>query len=142
MGSPVRVAWCPLLFARYGGAFTKSGVPIFAGEKLDLDQRDGPSDGMPIRGKCDRGYDCGHCYVLHEWLESLVKDGWWFGWECDACLRRSEWSDKETMIRSLPGIYQSGVQYEDDDRYEPPLDGCTNCGWQSSFLQLVLRRPK
>jgi hypothetical protein len=135
---PVQVAFCPLLFAYNGGQFTKLGKPIFVGED--------------IRGTCDKAFDCDDCRVMEAWLATLKAQDWVHGWECLACLRETK-----EQSRSLPGYYQSGrseklcvpeidpidKQYvENPDEDKPTVQGCTRCGWQSSFLQLVLRRGK
>ena len=53
-------------------------------------------------------------------------------------------------FQKLPGFYQAGrdsnenphqdlTDFDNVDPDNPPITGCTRCGWQTSFLQLVLR---
>ena len=127
---PVRIAFCKILFGRHGGTFTADGLPIFGADEA--------------RGNCDRGYDCGECSLLHEWIEGLAKQGWFWGWECDKCLRDTIKSDEEANIaRFVQGFFQSGSKEQDPEALTAPaLTGCTRCGWETTFLQLVLRKPK
>lgn len=136
MDQPVRAAFCPLYFAANGGTFTPAGLPILDNEN-------------PVRGLCDIAFDCGVCGHLHAWLARIEKD-WSPGWECDACVKVTYRTDPKGRV--LTGFYQSGRDQEDDphehlpgfdnsDPDNPPLAGCTRCGWQTSLLQLVLR-PK
>jgi hypothetical protein len=149
MGHPVRVAWCKILFGANGGRFTGWGMPIFANEIMDVTD-DGYVQQMPVRGKCDRAFDCIECWALNDWLKILINDGWEHGWECDKCLRETQKPDRQNNIqRQVQGIYQAGRKkgtppedkWNFDDDF-PLLEGCTRCGWQSSFLQLVLRKPR
>lgn len=130
--SPVRVAFCKILFAKNGGRFTDTGLPI-------------TNEGA--RGQCDRAYDCISCVYLEEWVQLLANDGWEIGWECDACLKNTDEHDDMTGVeRRVQGFYQAGrppedpPSSEDYDPDRPALSGCTRCGWGTSFLQLVLRR--
>ncbi len=142
MERPVRVAFCKILFASRGGTFDEKGMPRFGvteGKQLDRAIR--------VRGRCDRAYDCGECPLLHEWLKGLVAEGWSFGWECVTCLKATEEADAAAGgERRVQGFYQSGRRKDlppDDIDYDPDrpgLEGCTRCGRESSFLQLVLRR--
>jgi hypothetical protein len=142
---PVRVAFCPILFGSNGGRFSEKGLPIF--EEKD-------EDGLSPRGKCDAPHDCGSCGLLTAWVNGFVAAGWTIGWECDRCIKATDREDYEAhMQRLLPGYYQSGrdtndvnpfpdiPNYDNSDPDRPGLLGCTRCGWQSSFLQLVMRRP-
>lgn len=137
MEHPVRVAFCPVLFGKNGGRFTSTGLPIF---------NDPDDDGEPARGKCDAPYDCGVCPYLGEWVSHLMSEGWRVGWECVYCIKDTKKLDEaEGRTRNLPGFFQSGrlpVPPEDPfyDPDQPPLHGCTRCGYESSFLQLVLRK--
>lgn len=136
MERPNRTAFCKLLFARNGGTFNDRNMPVF-------DQK------AWARGACDRAYDCLDCGVMQDWLVYLQKVGWTIGWECDLCLKQTEEEkDREDMQRFVEGFYQSGrdpTRGQEDPDYDedkPALAGCTRCGWESSFLQLVLRRKK
>lgn len=137
MEHPVRVAFCKILFWKNGGQFTATGLP-------DLSDRK-----RLVKGRCDKAWDCGQCTFLQEWLQLLQSQGWVWGWECDACLKATEKSDIEQNIQRLvQGFYQSGRKFTtppDDPNFDPDrpgLEGCTRCGWESSFLQLVIRRPR
>lgn len=132
MGTPVRVAFCQFLFARNGGTFDSRGLPIFNDPDAE--------DGFPARGKCDRAYDCGYCPLLREWVEARQVEGFDVGWECDECLKISYTCERNNpeVERVLPGFYQSGRR----DDPETTLEGCTSCRKESSFLQLILRRPR
>jgi hypothetical protein len=145
MDHPIRVAFCPILFAVNGGRFTDKGLPIF---------QEKDEDGYSPRGKCDRAFDCGVCPHLTAWVNQFAVAGWSVGWECNACLKNTAKSDAEERLdRLLPGYYQSGRDPDDENPFpempgfdnkdadRPPLHGCTRCGWQSSFLQLIMRRP-
>ena len=132
------LGFCKILFGVNGGKFTATGLPII-GESED--------DAERARGKCWRAFDCGSCIHMSTWLAQLEAQGWHFAWECDRCLRETEKLDKEAgTTRFVQGFYQAGRKYDrspDDPDYDsdrPGLEGCTRCGWESSFLQLVLRR--
>jgi hypothetical protein len=138
---PVRVAFCKILFWKYGGSFDPSGLPR---KQWTGDQRR-----QFVRGKCSSPYDCGQCSFLQEWLTHLQQQGWGWGWECDKCLRETEDIDRSNNTdRHVQGFYQAGRKGDrtpDDPDYDPDrpgLEGCTRCAWESSFLQLVIRRPK
>lgn len=135
MEHPVRVAFCKILFGAMGGRFTLTGLPDFSDKEH-----------VPL-GNCDRAYDCGVCQLLQNWLAYLASQGWTWGWECDACLKATERSDRDAGLqRQVQGYYQAGRKRDlspDDPNYDPDqpaLEGCTRCGWESSFLQLVIRR--
>jgi len=142
MEHPFRVAFCKVFFAKNGGTFTEYGLPIFSAADH--------SEEYPARGYCDKAFDCGSCAYLQEWLWSLYDKGWEIGWECDQCLRdtiRQDFYDKTE--RKVEGFFQSGrpklpVDHPDywheHDEDSGGLEGCTRCGWGSSFLQLVLRK--
>lgn len=131
MDHPVRVAWCNILFAVNGGQFTPRGLPIVGQED--------------VRGYCDRGFDCGSCPFLVQWINAQVAAGWSIGWECSYCLKGSGEQVREGRL-VITGHYQAGrdpslqSDHEDFDPDQPGLSGCTHCGWQTSFLQLVLWR--
>ena len=134
MDAPVRVAFCKVLFWKNGGQFTPTGLPIFKHR---------------IRGRCSRAFDCGACSYLQEWIAYLASQGWSWGWECDKCLKETKKTDEANgLVRSVQGFYQAGRRSDrtpDDPDYDPDrpgLEGCTTCGWETSFLQLVVRRPK
>jgi len=134
MEHPVRAAFCKILFWKMGGTFGPTGLPIL-------------QEG--VRGKCNRAFDCGSCSHMQDWLTLLYQQGWSWGWECDRCLRETLSEDEAQNIeRRVQGFYQAGrssQRMEDDPDFDPDrpgLEGCTRCGWESSFLQLVLRRPK
>jgi hypothetical protein len=119
---PERSAFCLLLFGSNGGQFDELGRPIFRGQL----------------GTCGRAFDCGTCPLMREWMLKLAQDGWEWGWECDQCLKNTFDTDHAREVeRILPGYYQSS---QPDDEDHPPIEGCTRCGWQTSFLQLILRR--
>lgn len=125
MNRPVRVAFCPILFEANGGQLTSGGLPVL--------------DGAAVRGRCDTAYDCGQCGLLHAKLPQSHDTQ--VGWECIPCLTQTK-----DVPRLLPGFYQSGRDpttiegHPDFDPDRPTLPGCTRCGAQSSFLQLVIRR--
>lgn len=130
MEHPIRVAFCQIFFGANGGQFTELGNPIF----YSTDEMD--DGGAPVRGKCDRPYDCGTCPYMGQWVEGLQAQGWIIGWECYHCLKLT----KETP-RLLPGFYQTGrIPNPTLDDQPELLEGCTRCGWETSFLQLVLRK--
>lgn len=145
MDHPIRVAYCPILFEANGGAHKANGLPI-------LRQVDDDEDIVSRQGKCDTPYDCGVCHLLQEWIRPFVGK-WSVGWECDRCLKETCKDDRLSVReRILPGFYQSGrvpdenphpglPGFDNTDVDHPPLEGCTRCGWQTSFLQLVLRYP-
>jgi hypothetical protein len=118
---PSRLAFCKILFGRHGGTFTANGMPIFGADEA--------------RGDCDRGFDCGECNLMNEWLVELANQGWSWGWECDKCLKDTKKTDEEEGIaRFAQGFYQSGrVEKDPDDLTAPTLTGCTRCGWESFF---------
>lgn len=131
---PVRVAFCKILFAKNGGRFTATGLPIV-------------NEGA--RGYCDRAFDCIMCIYLQEWVQVLIQQGWQASWECDACLKATKGSDEAAGVeRQVQGFYQAGRAADlqptssDYDPDRPALDGCQRCGWETSFLQLVLRRSR
>jgi hypothetical protein len=133
-----RPPFCKILFGKNGGKFTATGLPDFNREDED----------DWVRGCCTRAFDCGSCLFLQEWLAALQAQGWEFGWECDQCLRETLPLDRQNGVtRSVQGFYQAGRRAgltPDDPDYDPDmpgLEGCTrNCGWESSLLQLVLRK--
>lgn len=136
MGTPVRAAFCNLLWAYNGGQFGPTGLPLFT----EVDE-----DGNIPLGTCDRAYDCSVCPLLHQWVERLVAQGWSASWECSYCLKGVK-SEVAAGRLAITGYYQAGrepvpPEHEDHDQDQPALTGCTRCGWQTSFLQLVLRRP-
>lgn len=149
-----RVAFCPLLFAANGGRFGTLGLPIFNPREYVPDESlemglGGDEFGSTPRGRCDEPWDCGVCPYMRQWIEGKQHEGWEIGWECTRCLRDSARLERRNpnVERQLAGFYQSGRQprspndpYYDRDR--PPLAGCTACGEESSFLQLVLRRAR
>ncbi len=111
---PVRVAFCPLLFAKNGGT----------------------------RGRCDAPHDCGECELLTAWVEEQIKEGYELGWECVECLKQTKKTQRwlpgfyqASKYRGPPWDYEL---VEPDKK----LDGCERCGWGSSLLQLVLRRSE
>lgn len=140
MEHPVRVAFCKILFWKNGGSFDVNGLPF---KEWSLDQKK-----QYVRSKCSTPFDCGQCPLLHEWLSYLHSQGWTWGWECDQCLKDTLKADQDAGVeRSVQGYYQAGRKAgttEEDiwnfDSDKPALEGCTRCGWESSFLQLVLRR--
>jgi hypothetical protein len=111
----MKQAFCTLLFASNGGTFLPSGDPLFA---------------PGVKGSCDEAYDCGRCPLMGQWLDQRAQEGSRIGWECVGCLNETKGEG-----RSLPGFFQSGWVDEPGG-----LDGCTRCGFETSFLQLVLRR--
>jgi hypothetical protein len=147
MEHPVKTAPCPLFFAANGGRFNQLGMPVFRSDTFD--QND-PDDAFVAATNCDRAYDCGACPLLIQWIEHEVAQGWTVGWECTKCLNDSLLYERDNpdVQRRLAGFYQSGRRPEltpDDEDFDPDrphLAGCTSCGWQSSFLQLVLRRQR
>lgn len=125
MSDPTKAAACPLYFSAHGGQFDRRGNPIF--------------NGIPIPAVCDRAFDCGTCSLMTQWVSSMVASGWVVGWECDKCLKETFLEDKGGgRGRIVPGFYHSGRR---DDPDNGGLTGCTRCGWESSFIQIILRRP-
>lgn len=145
-----KVAACPIYFGANGGRFSELGRAI-------LESKDD-------RLLCGVAFDCGHCSYLAQWVEVQRANGYSVSWECDHCLRVTLKRDRRDNIeRVLPGFYQAGRSNldplgKDYDPDLPGLRGCTRildeddeetgqkagqeCGWETSFLQLVLRRPK
>lgn len=131
------LAFCKILFWRNGGEFTETGLPKVANKDAY------------IRGRCGEPWDCNRCQLLHDWLRHLEQDRWAVSWECEHCIKQTEKLDAANNVeRSLQGYYQAGrlpASYDDLANYDedrPTLPGCMRCGWQTSFLQLILRRPK
>ena len=119
-------AFCKLLFAKNGGRFTKTGMPIFEKE---------------AKGTCQRGFDCHECGLIHEWVQSLEKNGYAASWECDSCLRKPDEKGVERFVTEYYHGGQSGLA-PDDPEFDPDiggLPGCMSCGFRTSFLQLILR---
>lgn len=146
MDHPVRVAACMILFADSGGRISDDGKPIFD---------DPDSDGVSPRAKCSRAYDCGVCSLLHREVSRAEMEGWVPGWECSKCIDATRREDTANDVeRVLWGYYQAGRipgtdpydgalgEYDNSDPDGPAISGCTRCGWQSSFLQLVTRRRR
>lgn len=134
---PARVAFCPILFAKNGGQFDNLGRPFT------------PTSVERARGKCDVAHDCGVCPLLGEWVNARIAEGWTVGWECVECLKRDVPVGKtaDPNVRIVPGFFQSSRNRWMPDEWEEvepkvPLEGCTNCGWGSMLLQLVLRRER
>ena len=127
-----------ILFGANGGQFTPdTHLPIMHQEVGDFG----------IRARCSRPWDCGTCSLMRKWIEARQAQGWFSGWECSDCLKRTAKFDLGDGGggRELPGFYQAGRRaYPPDDlNYDadrPGLLGCTRCGFETSFLQLVLRR--
>jgi hypothetical protein len=140
--NPVRAAYCRLFFAHNGGEFGTNGLPIIG----TIDE-EGKMDAVAIRSLCPHPFDCGTCPLLTAWVVAKQAEGWAISWECDDCLRRTQRSDKLVYERIIPGYYQAGRNPDiprdsaDYDPDRPKLDGCLVCGYESSFIQLVLRRP-
>jgi hypothetical protein len=115
-------------------------------EEYSVDEGTDLGDEMFVRSLCSRAWDCGRCSLMHEWVRGLATSGWAVGWECVGCLKDTRREDEENGGRVLPGFYQAGRRFDrtpDDpefDKDRPALEGCTRCGWESSLLQLVLRR--
>lgn len=145
-----KLAPCVVYFWAHGGRFTEDGRPI----KGDQD-----------RLLCGKAFDCGHCDFLQSWVASAVQSGFVATWECVRCVQKSKKPDAANGVeRRVHGIYQAGqrsdvdpdsLEYDDDrpgvqgcqhiyefddDEVEPPKRAGEVCGWESSFLQLVLRR--
>lgn len=126
MEHPIRVAFCPILYTSNGGQLDNKGKAI-----VSLNNR--------VRGKCDKAFDCGDCFLLQNWIATCVSEGWIVGWECDDCLHVTK-----AVSRQLPGFFQEG-RLDDSSSLNiisqpPSLSGCTRCKKETSFLQLVLRR--
>jgi hypothetical protein len=139
---PIRVAWCNLLFANNGGAVDDRLRPI----------RPPPEDEENkeyVRGLCDKAWDCGVCPILHRWVAAKTQEGWSVGWWCSDCIEAAIYPlelqhGKEGSKRylSITGYYQSGrpdypPDHKNFDQDRPPIHGCTRCGKESSFLQLI-----
>lgn len=155
------LAPCPILFESTGGQLDERGRPLFIRQGEEFVPLGDPQ----ARINCDRAYDCGVCQLLHGWLKAKIDAGYSFGWECDQCLRDTLKADKENNIdRIVTGYYQAGRRFDIDpqslefDPDVPGIEGCTRvyelddpennkragerCGWETSFLQLVLRRRR
>lgn len=153
------LAPCAILFESTGGQLDRKGRPLFTLQGGDVV----PLGSSQALINCDRAYDCGVCPLLHRWLQQKVTEGYSYGWECDQCLRATFKTDRANNIeRIVTGYYQAGRKFgistesPDFDPDQPGLEGCTHvhefdvpevekragevCGWESSFLQLVLRR--
>jgi hypothetical protein len=122
-------AYCKLFFARNGGQFTDTGLPIFR---------------RGVKALCPRPFDCQTCQIMQSWLSGLPSSGWSPSWECVECLKKSQ-SLPADEGRLVQGFFQSarpgpgqGDPF-DVDEDSPPLSGCPLCGFPTSFLQLVLR---
>ncbi len=145
-----KIAACPIFYGAQGGQFNEFG-------KIVRTQEDDPSV------LCGRAFDCGHCSFLQDWIRVKEAQGFEWGWECVTCLNFSKRFDHESGTeRLLTGYYQAGRKPSldpnslDADPDMPGIDGCTHileadnqatgqvagqvCGWETSFLQLVLRR--
>lgn len=150
MGNPIeKLAACPIYFGLNGGKFSELG-------NANATEDD--------RLLCGRAFDCGHCAALHEWVNVQLSKGYVATWECVTCISRTKKLDDQAEIeRVITGYYQAGRRQTDpsDQNFDPDmpgLEGCTHvfevdddkrgrragetCGWESSFLQLVLRRRK
>ena len=143
MDHPIRVAFCPLFFSSNGGEFDQNGLPrVF---RVDDEEKPKLVGRLWVRGKCKKAYDCGSCSLMREWVEGEQRRGWVVGWECSQCLKLTK-KEAASEGRVLPGFYQSGrhpdltMDDPDYDKDKPKLSGCTRCGYETSFLQLVLRR--
>jgi len=124
MSDPTRQAFCPLYFSHNGGKFNDRGLALFSGE------------GIP--GVCDRAFDCGTCSLMSKWVGEKMAEGWVIGWECVTCVKNTYLDDKGRGVhRLLPGFYQSS---QPDPNQRGFIPGCTRCGWESSLLQIILRR--
>lgn len=157
------LAACSILFESTGGLL-RNGRPILTSDPNG-------SGGMVRAGNpnavimCDRAFDCGTCTLLHKWLNEKIQQGYRATWECHYCLRKTKKSDgADDIERVITGYYQAGRKGDlstDDKDYDPDrpgLQGCTHilesddpdvgrrqgemCLWESSFLQLVLRRKR
>ena len=128
-----RPPFCSLLFASNGGRFDDLGRPYI------------PNEGEFVRGCCERAEDCGTCPLLIQWIQARMGEGWSVSWLCVHCIKEAvptgKTADKNHWL--APGYYQSSRYRE----WEPEvvdekstLDGCTQCGYGSALLQLVLRR--
>ena len=126
MGHPTRTAFCPVLFGANGGRFDENGLPIFQRKRE-----------LVVRGRCSDAYDCGTCPHLTAWLGYQTGAGWQVSWECVECIKQTDRPDEEIGLeRRTPGFYQEGT----NETASKGLPGCMRCGWESLFLQLVLRR--
>lgn len=145
-----KVAPCAIYFGANGGTFTELGNPIWEED---------------VRALCGRAHDCGHCQFLHQWVAVQQSKGFSISWECVRCIKKTYKPDmKNDIERVITGYYQAGRRRglapddPDYDQDQPGLEGCTRifqvddeevdkkagevCGWESSFLQLVLRRKR
>lgn len=160
------IAKCPILFVSTGGQLDERGRPIYITARAANGQPVLVPAGNPEAvAWCERAYDCGVCPHLHKFLNTKIAEGWAFGWECDRCLKVTKELDAGNGVeRKVTGIYQAGRKFgissesNDYDPDAPGLEGCTHihefddpevdkragekCGWETSFLQLVLRRRK
>jgi hypothetical protein len=151
MERPIKVAACPIYFGANGGQFTELGT-------ADVQEDD--------RLLCPIAFDCGKCGFLHRWLSVQVANGFSATWECVHCIKKSKSIDASNNVeRIVTGYYQAGRKNDDPespdyDEDRPGLSGCTHvlewdeseatpsrtmgqeCGWESSLLQLVLRKRR
>lgn len=138
-------AFCTFRFSANGGRFTGNGLPIITDEDKD-------EDGIVISGKCTNPGDCNDCGDLRVKALELYQQGWSIDWECDQCIKVTRKSDRlQGITRELPGVYQTGrnpssnpfpdlPKFDNSENRPPSVAGCMRCGWQTSFLQLILRR--
>ena len=149
-----KVAACPIYFGANGGHFNELG-------QAELKEDD--------RLLCPKAFDCGHCGYLHEWVQARIAEGYSVSWECSRCIGVSTYRSRELDKQNgreciIPGFYQAGQKFDTDpnslsfDEDRPGIEGCTHileednpetgqkagelCGWETSFLQLVLRRGR
>lgn len=138
-------AFCSFRFLANGGRFTERGLPIITNDERD-------AEGLVISGKCVNPGDCDSCEDLRVKVTELFHQGWSVDWECVHCIKTTKKDDlRQGIVRDLPGVFQSGrdpnsaplpelPNYDNSEDRPPSLTGCMRCGWQTSFLQLILRR--
>lgn len=148
METPVKVAFCPILYAANGGKFVNGREPLHGNAVPDFKAQ--------VRSLCDRAFDCGQCSYLHQEIARDVYKHLFKSWECAKCIKETKHRqvfDATTRQwnwvgipgeRFLPGFFQAGRKkvppdHPDYDPDQPALEGCQRCGHESSFLQLVLR---
>lgn len=163
MGAPVKVAWCNLLFKSNGGQLNEKGAPVFRSSESFHSPRGACSKAFDC-GACDImiqyleecvsqgwdvGWECIDCLkpdtpsgierVLPGYYQSGRDPKYPEPYHKRVEMMQLNRASKRQGFRE----YKFG-HYDNQDSDKPwataSITGCTNCGWQSSFLQLVLRR--
>ena len=75
----------------------------------------------------------------------MADEGWKLSWECHECIKQTKLQNKAENLGvefALPGYFQSSKYDPDGNIVEPNslFDGCYQCGFGTSFLQIIFRR--